>query len=159
MATGSVSALDRNNWQLIATNTPSSVSSSTFSSISGYDTLMLVNKGLTPSDNGKIGLRFNSDSTTGNYTSSIYYPTTQNSISDNQIIMHNRSDTAVLTYGYVMITNAANTSIPTLTENVNYMSSAPGKGIWFPKDAVTSITIANFAAGTITGTLELYGLA
>jgi hypothetical protein len=66
---------------------------------------------------------------------------------------------ALQTFGYVQMFNAANTSIPTLTETVNKWSVMPAKGIWFTKDAITSITVANVTgSGTITGTLELYGL-
>ena len=55
-------------WTLIATNTPSAASSSSFTSISGYKKLMVTWQltGVT----GYLGARFNNDTTSGNHVGS-----------------------------------------------------------------------------------------
>jgi hypothetical protein len=89
MAVGTVSGVDQaDNWQLIATNTPSAASTSSFTSISGYKQLRIVYK-LTSTANGVYGyyLQFNSDSTMGNYGSVMsLFTTNQNRQGDRMYI-------------------------------------------------------------------------
>jgi len=156
MAVGTVSAANTDNWQLIATNTPSGAASSTFSSISGYNTLMVVVKGLTPSAGGVLGLRFNGDGG-DNYASNSWITTSQYDHSSQGIAFHYYS-TAQTTSGYVKIFDAANTTVPKTTETVARWT-LPTRGIWTDTSPITSISVQNLSSGTISGTIYLYGLA
>ena len=63
MAVGQVSSLTGDNWQLIATNTPTSGTSTSFTSLSGYRKFRLIWSALVFADVATLLCRFNSDST------------------------------------------------------------------------------------------------
>lgn len=66
MATGSVSAIDREEWQLIESKAASGTSV-TFNAFSGYKHLWLTGKAITKSASDYVRLRPNNNSTAGNY--------------------------------------------------------------------------------------------
>lgn len=66
MATGSVSAIDRSQWQLIESKSASGTSV-TFNAFSGYKHLWLTGKAITKSGTDHIAVRPNNNSTQGNY--------------------------------------------------------------------------------------------
>lgn len=68
MATGNVSAIDREEWQLI-TSTAATGTSVTFNAFSGYKHLWLTGKAITKSGSDGISVRPNNNSTQGNYVS------------------------------------------------------------------------------------------
>jgi hypothetical protein len=66
MATGSVSAIDREEWQLIESKAASGTSV-TFNAFSGYKHLWLTGKGIDKNASTYIAVRPNNDTTAGNY--------------------------------------------------------------------------------------------
>lgn len=157
MAVGTVSSLEQDNWQLIATNTPSAAASSTFSTISGYKKLMLAFS-LTQSANDRLWVRFNSDTTAGNYggTAQMYsnYASWGNSESNIPIIGYT-AEGSVPSVGQVTIENV-NLSIPKIISGAGSKASILG-GVYLGS-AITSILVSP-SSGNITGTIYLYGIA
>jgi hypothetical protein len=66
MATSNVSAIDREEWQLIESKSATSTSV-TFNAFSGYKHLWLTGKAITKSGSDGISIRPNNNSTQGNY--------------------------------------------------------------------------------------------
>jgi len=66
MATGSVSAIDREEYQLIESKSATGLSV-TFNAFSGYKHLWLTGKAITKSGSTQIAVRPNNNSTTGSY--------------------------------------------------------------------------------------------
>jgi hypothetical protein len=66
MATSNVSAIDREEWQLIESKSASGTNV-IFNAFSGYKHLWLTGKGITKSGSTAIGVQPNSNSTAGNY--------------------------------------------------------------------------------------------
>jgi hypothetical protein len=66
MATGSVSAIDREEWQLIESKSASGTSL-TFNAFSGYKHLWLTGKAITKSSSDYVCIRPNNNSTAGVY--------------------------------------------------------------------------------------------
>lgn len=144
MATGTVSSVDPGEiWQLIETKTPSASSSETFSSISGYRTLMISYKSLSLSSAGAdMRLRINGNGTAGNYPGAggyIYW------------------GYGVSYSGYALIFDA-NQAVPHRVQT-HYGDVADAKNSFYGSpDAVTSLVVSP-SAGTFSGTFYLYGLA
>jgi hypothetical protein len=68
MATGTVSSVTGDVWQLIASNTPTtSPTQIDFTSIAGYKTIMVVFKGINTGASASISFTCNNDTTTGDY--------------------------------------------------------------------------------------------
>ena len=109
MATGSVSALDQDTYQLIATNTTTSGATSTFSGLSGYKKYIIAWEGVTQDTSGNAYLQFNSD-TGNNYFGGIYL------IDGTSNTFRNKRDRVKLTWdnfnttmnGYISIENVNN---------------------------------------------------
>jgi hypothetical protein len=158
MAVGTVSSVSDDVWQLIATNTPSAVTSSTFSSISGYKKLMLTYQIPTLSAGTNLALRFNSDSTAGNYASTTALYTSAGGARNNSKL--NLLGYAVDTeaYGYIVIADA-NKTTPKWVEDIGGQQVGYGNGIYFGSSEISSILVFTDAAQTMTGTLKLYGIA
>ena len=146
MAVGQVSSVDPGEiWQLIETKTPSASTSETFSSISGYRTLMVSYKGLTLGTAGQdIRLRINGNSTTGNYASTAY----------NYIFLGYGNGAGS---GYAIIYDA-NQAVPHRVQS--HYGELPDEKAFFygSPDVVTSLVVSP-TSGTFTGTIYLYGLA
>jgi hypothetical protein len=158
MAVGTVSSVDGDVWQLIATNTPSAVTSSTFSSISGYKKLMLTYQIPTLSASTNLNLRFNGDSTTGNYASTTaLYTTAGGARSNNRIpLLGYAIDTEA--YGYIVFTET-NKTTPKWVEDIGGQQTGYGNGMYFGTSEISSILVFTDTTQTMTGTLKLYGVA
>lgn len=159
MAVGTVSGIDQeDNWQLIATNTPSAVATTTFSSISGYKKLMVAYKltGMPDSTSGYLYLRFNGDSTAGNYGSNAWMQTTYQARNNDRITLTGGFADAVQA-GYVIVNNTNGTIPKTINEGAS-MSGFIVKGVYIG-NAVTSVELAITGSNSFSGTVYLYGIA
>jgi len=158
MAVGTVSGANLDEqWQLIATNTPSAATSSTFSSLSGYKMYMIVYKNLSHTAATYALVRFNGDSTTGNYGSSAWWVNTLNSYDATGILAWGYGGDAVSNRtGIVTVTNA-NQSVPKHVDVKGYITQM-ANGVWVGNEPITSISFS-VPAGTMTGTIYLYGIA
>lgn len=158
MATSNVSALDQDTYQLIATNSPRTGSTTTFSSLSGYKKYIVAFDGLANSSGGGMGLRFNA-STSGYYGGTVIYGSTTWSATNSYIhLYYNASGVR----GAVTIDNV-NNGAPKIVSGTT-MSQADNsemcyvEGGWLTTDVITSITI--LANGTYNaGSVSLYGIA
>ena len=157
MAVGTVSGASDDVWQLITTSSPSAVTTSTFSSISGYKKLMLTFSG-NRSAADYFWLQFNSDTTVANYggSSQMYY--TYGSWSAGSAYIPFLGYTADSTGATVScaIIDYVNADSPKLIETTGSRTTVGG-GIYLG-NAITSITVGA-SSGTFTGTLKLYGIA
>ena len=163
MATGSVSALDQDTWQLIATNTTTSGSTSTFSSLSGYKEYLITWNGVSTSSNGSSYLQFNSDTGT-NYFGGI-------SLGEYDGTFQNKSDRIILNYstirttlsGYISIKNVNNGAPKIVAGTTSGQSENQWQvdidGGWLTTDTITSIVITAGAGTFSAGTMKLYGIA
>ena len=158
MAVGTVSGTSpEDQWQLIATNTVTSATSSSFTSISGYKQLRIAYK-LTSTANGVFGyyLQFNSDSTMGNYGSSIALYTTNQTRNGDRMYISGYTETNA-SAGYATILDADKTTPKTLGAFAGQWSTV-GTGVWMGSSAISSILFSS-DSGTFTGTIYLYGIA
>jgi hypothetical protein len=158
MAVGTVSGIDSEVWQLIATNTPSAVTSSTFSGISGYKKLMLTYQMPTLSASTNLSLRFNGDSTAGNYAATTgLYTTAGGARSNNRLFLLGYAvDTEA--YGYIVITET-NKTTPKWVEDIGGQQTGYGNGMYFGTSEISSILVLTDSTQTMTGTIKLYGVA
>jgi hypothetical protein len=160
MATSTVSALDQDTYQLIATNTPTSGSTTTFSSLSGYKKYMLSFDLLTQSSGGTIALQFNGINSKYYGGVHIAGSTTYQASNDYIYLYYNAGSIK----GVVEIFNV-NNGAPRIVDGVtNYQSGATSgeicfvKGGWYNTTPITSISI--LCNGTWTsGSVSLFGIA
>lgn len=156
MSTSRVSSINQDIWQLIQTNTPTSGTTSSFSSLSGYKTYMLVFNNINTAAAAIYRIRFNSD--TGNnyallvsaggsyYEGSSFFPL----LSYTSIGPHS---------GYLLI-NDANLTTPKRVELAGtYYVGSGSKGIYLGSSAVTSIEVGLNTSSFSSGTISLYGIA
>jgi hypothetical protein len=157
MAVGTVSGsnLDEE-WQLIATNTPSGAANFTVSSISGYKKLMLVFRAYTTSVAAPARLTFNADSTTDNYFSTADWAPNGYDISRNFIFLGLYSYTTQTRSGYIVIENV-NKSMEHIVKGTA-TDAFTVDGAYLVADPITSLTVAA-PGGTFSGTFKLYGIA
>jgi hypothetical protein len=157
MAVGTVSGLNLDEeFQLIATNTPSAAASTSFSSISGYKKLMLVFKNYTTSVAGGARLSFNGDTTSGNYSSNAWWGESAQNDSLSFIILGANPYSSQVRTGYVIIENV-NKSTPHPVNGTAYDASIIA-AFYVEANPITSVTVTG-PGGTITGTFSLYGIA
>jgi hypothetical protein len=160
MATSNVSAIDQDTWQLISSATPTaSASSHSFSSISGYKTLMLAYKKVGTGAAANLYLRFNGDSTDRGYSGLAngyydagYFTTTGLGIT---------GESTTENSGYVVINNANSTNMfKTIQEGASFVTNKYGL-IWLNNtDAISSVVIhTSTSTFSGTGTFYLYGIA
>ena len=164
MATGTVSSVSSDNWQLINTTTLSgSTSTVTISGISGYKKLRLHIAALNVSSTGGIRmLRFNGDSTYANYIGGSQGPNQTYSKGGAGMIPLNADTNETTIYTYVDIDNA-DQSTPKAYDGVNgnydngFMVFIKGL---YAGSAITSLAITDSNGNTMSsGTLKLYGIA
>lgn len=158
MAVGTVSASNTDDiWQLIATNTPSAATTSTFSSISGYKKLMLTYQ-LTCASNARYYVRLNSDSTAGNYGGmTLLWASLGGARPDDRLMMTAYPDTS--TTGYWVLADTDKTT-PKFIEKFGGVSVGTLNGIYLGTSSVSSLTIAENDGGyAFSGTIKLYGVA
>jgi len=157
MAIGTVSSISGDNWQLVSTNPYTSATSVTASGLTGYKKYMIVwnNTAVTTADNTFI--RFNSDSTAGNYISSTFYANGSGASASviNQIITEYNLSAANV--GYVIIDNA-DKSVPKEVTGYSSASASWIRGLYNSTSPITSVTYTKLS-GTFTGTLTVYGIA
>jgi hypothetical protein len=156
MAVGTVSGVDNDVWQLIATNTPSAATTTTFSSISGYKKLMITFQ-VTLSTADRMYVQFNGDSTANNYgmATALYANNNGARSSDRFNLMAFADGTA---NGYMVIADTDKTT-PKWIERMGGNGTTGGNGLYFGTSAVSSASIATDNGYTITGTIKLYGIA
>jgi hypothetical protein len=167
MAVGQVSSISTDNWQLIATNSPTSGTSSSFTGLSGYKKYKLVWDGVVVSASGYYSLVLNFNGSTTKYaagTSLFNSAVTNNSVSDTKIPLFPYSFNDTTTSGWIEI-NDVTQAVPKTTNgyswgtNTGYFQRLEGG--WYDTAAVTSIAISTWN-GTATfsaGSIKLYGLA
>jgi hypothetical protein len=144
MATGSVSALDQDTWQLIQTDTiSSSTSTVTLSSTTGYKKILVVGKAV--GRNGYPLIRPNNDSSAGSYSA---YPGDSTSF---QIGWDNTGG------AFYCVLDDVNKTVPHRIEGVQYSSNKTVE-YWTNPVAITSVVLTN--TGTMSsGTIYWYGIA
>jgi hypothetical protein len=163
MAVGTVSTIEQDNWQLIASGSPTASSSSySFSSISGYKTLMIAFKKVVTSADTGLYARFNGDSTDRNYNSMVNgYSVTGDYKTDGMSLTGYPQGATTGVTGYAVINYANSTTMfKTMQEGASYVSNKYA-GIWANNvDPISSIVIYT-TGGTFTGsgTFYLYGIA
>lgn len=161
MAVGQVSSLTGDNWQLIATNTPTSGTSTSFTSLSGYRKYRLIWSALTFSGSAVAMLRFNSDSN-NNYIggASGYSSATSECWSTAAIVTGTSSTTH---YGFIDVEDADKTFPKKMQGAWTNQDTGIGdvlNGIYIGSSAITSIALLDSSGNTISsGTVYLYGLA
>ena len=155
MAVGQVSSISQDNYQLIATNTPTSGATTTFT-FSGYKKLILAWNGVACGGS----ILFMKPNNSGSGYSGGAWGNEQNgifSIVDTQISLSAR--TGDVQSGCVIIDNA----LATAPKIVNGTSDGNGYvytvgGSWNNTAALTSLVVGSL--GTFTaGTISLYGIA
>ena len=155
MAVGTVSASNTDDiWQLIATNTPSSASTTSFTSISGYKKLMVTWQ--ITSSTANLQIRLNNDTTSGNHAgTSFMYGTYADRNYGTYFPVSNYVDNP--TGGYAILRDTDKTT-PKFIDEIGGMAGAVARGIYFGSSAVTQLDLLP-SSGTITGTVKLYGVA
>ena len=156
MAVSNVSTVDSEVWQLITTNTPSAVTTSSFTGISGYKKLMLTYQ-IAQAAGDRLYIQFNSDSTLRNYGMTVGLYGSQNmqrSDSKWYLTSYNDADTA----GYIVIADADKTT-PKWIERIGGFGSGYGNGVYLGTSAVSTILVTNDGPNNMTGTIKLYGIA
>lgn len=161
MAVNTVSTSSLQNWQLIATNTTTSGTSTTFSGLAGYKAFMVTWKGVNFSAASVLSMRFNSDTTNHNY-SSIFLGvgSTSANLESAKIVLSSGGNSSTGFDGFVSITNVLEIA-PKVVSGVGTDGSASygGKveGAWLNEAVMTSISLFG---GTFTaGSISLYGIA
>ena len=150
MATGTVSSVTGDVYQLIQTTTLSASANATLSSISGYKKIMVVGKNVVNTNgNSVLAVRFNADSTVGNYGGAdglSYIPATVSN-----------GTTASAWHFFV---NDVDKAIPHMIETTG--TTITNK-VYANPAAITSIAVyADTSFGTNTfasGTIYFYGIA
>ena len=159
MATGSVSALDQDTWQLIQTNTTTSGSTSTFSGLSGYKKYMVAFENISkPAVN--IVLTFNGN--TSNYfggTSLKFAAEYQTTISGIKVAWSGINSTL---HGLYLIENVNNGAPKTVKGELtdggdNWIQEI--RGGWLTTDPITSMTFTLPSGSFSAGAMKLYGIA
>ena len=156
MAVGTVSGLNLDEeWQLIATNSPSGATNSSFTSISGYKKLMVTYQISSASE--KLVVRFNGD--TGSNYAGIAIMYTTNQFRSNSTYIPITSYNEATPVGYTIFKNTDKTTTPKIVEDGGGFNVSVSKGIWFGTSAVTQLDIFAVDGTAFTGTLKLYGVA
>lgn len=163
MATGSVSAIDQDTWQLIQTNTTTSGSTSTFSGLSGYKKYILTFEGVTLSTNANAVLTFNS-STSNYYGRAALWGENTFSGPDGTGIPLNYTTYKTSMNGLYVIDNITNGAPRTVKGKYNTTDSAGTQPItidggWLDTTAITSMVITLSTGTYSAGSMKLFGIA
>jgi hypothetical protein len=163
MATSSVSALDQDTWQLVATNTTTSGTTSSFTGLTGYKKYMITYNNVSLTGSGSSYIQFNSD-TGNNYFGGI-------SLGNTDGTFQNQRDRIKLNYyaivtimnGYFIIENVNNGAPKLVTGQLNGRQNDDWhmliNGGWLTADTITSIVITAGGNDFSAGTIKLYGIA
>ena len=147
-------------WTLIATNTTTSGTTSTFSSLSGYKKYMVAWEGVTRAS-GRVTLTFNGI-TTNTYFGGVFLETgstaNQNTLDGIQCSWGGISGA---TNGFYLIDNV-NNGAPKIVEGKATVGSDDWTqvttGGWLSTNSITSITFTSGGAFS-AGSMKLYGVA
>ena len=150
MATGTVSSINYDNWQLISTTTMAGATSYTVSSLTGYKTLRVAVEDCVKSVADHLIFRLNGNSAAGKYagrggTVGYYY----------------LSGSASTASAGAFTIYDANQSVPHSLEIPGYGGTIDSAGVYLDPTPITSFTITS-DAGTATlnsGTIKVYGIA
>lgn len=162
MATGSVSALDQDTWQLIQTNTTTSGTTSTFSGLSGYKEYLVAFEGVSTSSSANIKLTFNSSSSNYYGGSHLQYSNGNVENATSSIYCNNAGYNNALN-GIISIKNVKN-GAPKIVKGENLLSGGGNypsevSGGWTDISEITSITFTTSAGSFSAGSMKLYGIA
>jgi len=155
MATGQVSSISSDNYQLIATNTTTSGTTSTFT-FSGYKKLLLTYN-TTAGSNQNLSMLFNGSST--GYGGGTWVNEYNGTFNVSNTVIYLNGVIASTHDGYVIIDNAA-AGAPKLVNgfsNENGYVSTIGSS-WNNTAALTGLVITGNVAFT-AGSISLYGIA
>lgn len=162
MATGSVSAIDQDNWQLISTTSFNGSSQYTLATgLAGYKSLMVVWKAVSKSNNSKAMVQFNADTTSGNYSSTSWWTETTNiSWVRNGMAISSSADFSTDEGGYAIFDNCNTSTLPVITRDAGGQGVSGAKGLWFGYTPVTSVNFRSQSGQEWNeGTVKLFGLA
>jgi hypothetical protein len=150
MAVNTVSSISADTWQLISSSSPTSGTSVSFTSISGYKTLMLAFKGVTTAASSYMIVRLNNDSTAGDYNDGVGTDTSFN-ISTN---------TSTSRAGAIIIYDV-DQAVPHKVEKSSYIASDYPTPVFYTDPvAITRVDLISREASAFTaGTVYLYGIA
>jgi hypothetical protein len=156
MAVGQVSSITGEQWQLITTNTPALATSTTFSSLSGYKSYLVLFNSTTVTTNTQIYVDINGGAGAG-VGNAYYFQNSGNSGgtgSGAQIKLTGAVNSAF--NGWFKIDNATSSNVKQLSGGGSQQLGI-GAGWWNHTDPVTSFTFS--FDGTISGSFALYGIA
>ena len=159
MSAGTVSTLAPNQYQLVGTSSPTSGTTVSFTSLSGYKSYLLTFEHMAFAAATNTRVRFNSDSTNGKYVG-IAVGTTSIERGDDAAILVFTSQAAAGNSAFLTIENALQTA-PKYIDGATTQNDGNAlliKGMYFSTSAITSIDIV--AGNTFSsGTINLYGIA
>jgi hypothetical protein len=157
MAVSTVTGLEpADNWQLIAANTVTSGTTTSFTGLSGYRKLMVTFKGVTVNSSSWLYLRFNADSTATNYGSTSGFYANSGGNSANDLILLTGITTTGMT-GYAVF-NSTDKTTPKFLEDSGGSVLGYSNGIYLGTSAITAVEV--FSGATYTaGSISLYGIA
>jgi hypothetical protein len=161
MAVGTVSGTNlEDTWQLVGSTALTGLTSYTFSNISGYKKFRLAFRGKTTTAGSNNYVRFNGNTTNGDYFSYqewIPLGATSSNYEFNQISIGIGSYSNVVIAGYLNISDA-NQSVPHIIDGGTF-DGVQIQGMFFDTNPITSITFGSTASTYNGGTLYLYGIA
>jgi hypothetical protein len=157
MATGTVSSINQDNWQLIQTNTVTSGTSVSYS-FSGYKKLMLTWNQVNNGVSAQLYFRLNANSGAV-YSGGAWAVNTANTYANTTSLFYMASQVGLPHCGWLTIEDA-NLSVP---KRINGVGESNGylekyEGSFLDTTAITSMTVTSGAAFT-SGTISLYGIA
>lgn len=163
MATSNVSALDQDTWQLIATNTTTSGSTSSFTGLTGYKKYMLAYDNVSLNTTNSSYLQFNSD-TGNNYFGGLSLGETDGTFQNQKDrIKLNYSGIYTILSGLIVIENVNNAGPKMVSGRINGRQNddwvIPIFGGWLTTDTITSMVITAGTGSFSAGTIKLYGIA
>jgi hypothetical protein len=164
MATGSVSAIDQDTWQLIQTNTTTSGTTSTFSGLTGYKEYIIAWENVSQDTNGQAFLQFNSDTGNNYFGGIILLEAGDAKRNKRDRIKLSWDDFRTTVNGYLSIKNV-NNGAPKFVDGLFLDSTENNwnvvvRGGWTSISPITSIVITAGGSGTFTaGSMKLYGIA
>jgi hypothetical protein len=149
MATGQVSSITGDTWQLISTTTMAGAASYTVSSLTGYKTLMVAIAGNTKSAADALVVKFNGDTAIGNYARA------------GGIYAHFYLDNSTTTTHAAAFTiYDTNQSAPHRLEITGQTGTQDSAGMYLDPTPITSFTITTDGTATLNaGTIKVYGIA
>lgn len=149
MATGQVSSITGDTWQLISTTTMAGATSYTVSSLTGYKTLMVAIASATKGAADNLIVRFNGDTAVGNYAraggiQAFFY----------------LASTTTTAHASAFTIYDTNQSAPHRLEIPGYTGNIDSAGVYLDPTPITSFTITTDGAATLNaGTIKVYGIA